>query len=561
MFVGSRLRHAVLLAKRSNPCSVCVRTSIGRRLVTNAAGDRCRIDFTDGTLFGNDAGEDELPDVLNSYFVDQAGFKNFLSKENSFQVARSRKGMGKSALLSKLALDLAKDSSAPIIIKATGANLVSIIQPPKDTSFLALQNYWTRVICARINYAIGLQLGFAFTETDMALVEGAEIAGFKQRNIFGALIQRIKSSKIPIEVSISEYNNHEELLKRALQTHSQKNVWVLIDDIDATYVDTPEQQALISTFFSACRALVREVTGLYIRASVRTDVWSAIRKNEDLDKCEQYVSDISWSAPDLKVILSKKVYSYVQRNSIALDGKQELHYRRDSDNILQLAFEPRMKWGGGSVPPFRPIYILSAGRPRWMCQLCRFAGMAADKDGKSLIGKPQINAVLKKYSRFRLNDIYKEHSHQYADLEKLVETFSNCPARYTTGDLLSQLMVNYVNRVGGNNVPELDGFRYTYPMQLAHFLYKIGFIVARKEHEGDSGNADFVKFEERPELLTDHRNPDDQLLWEVHPSYRDALNIGKERRVAAGAQQQLQDRNNNNQHPRRQNYPPNQSRR
>lgn len=494
------------------------------------------LDFTDGALFGNDAGEDELPDVLNSYFVDQRSFKPFFNREVVFQVARSRKGMGKSALLSKMAYDLARDDDEPIVISATGANLLAISQPKAGASYLELQNFWTRVICARINYELGTKVGFAFTETDMALVESSEIAGFKERNIVGSLIQRVKSSKIPIEISLKESNNHEELLKRAAERFQNKKVWILVDDIDSTYIDSPEQQAITSTFFSACRALTREVKGLHIRASVRTDVWSALRTNEDLDKCEQYVTDIAWSAPDMKVILSKKIFSYFQRNfHSAL--VPIVDYRDDADQILEAAFTRKMKWGSAQVPPFRPIFVLSAGRPRWMCQLCRLAGLEADKAGRKLIAKMDINSVMERYSRFRLNDIYKEHSHQYNNLEKLIETFSNAPSRYSTSDLLSQISVRYVNLVGSNNIPALDGYPYKMPLQLAHFLYKIGFIVGRRDHGNQTGNADFTRYEQRPELLSYMQNADDDLLWEIHPSYRDALNIGREAKSARGAKQ------------------------
>lgn len=502
------------------------------------------VDLSDGTLFGNDAGEDELPEILNSYFVDQPAFRQFLDRSQKFRVARSRKGMGKSALLSKLAYDLSLLETPPIIVKITGANLLGVSSPPAGSGFLALQNYWTRVICARINYSLATELGFAFSETGMALVDSAEIAGFKERNIISALLQRIKSSKIPIEISSQAYSNHEELLKRALESHGAREVWLFVDDIDATYVDTPEQQALISTFFSACRAIVRDVKGLYIRTSVRTDVWSNIRKNEDLDKCEQYVTEIHWSSPDLKVILSKKIFSYFERNEKSLNAKRPISYREDSDFILERVFTRRMNWGSGQVPPFRPINILSAGRPRWMAQLCRLAGVEAARNNKNLISKIDINSVMKTYSRLRLSDIYKEHAHQYDGLERLVETFSNSPARYTTNDLLSQIMVGYVNKIGSGSVSPIDGFPYSYPMQIAHFLYKTGFIVARREHEGDFGNADFVRFEERPELLSNTLNPDDGMLWEVHPSYRDALNIGKERRAATGAEKKSKVRRN-----------------
>lgn len=498
--------------------------------------DRIPLDFTDGTLFGNDAGEDELPDVLNSYFVEKPGFAQFLSRKNKFQVARSRKGMGKSALLSKLAYDLESDPGSPLIVKVTGADLIGLAPIPRDAIHLQLQNYWQRVICARINYALGAQHGFAFSDNSMALVESAEIAGFKERNLVGSLISRIKSSKIPIEMTLSEAANHEALLKRVQASDADRAVWFFVDDIDSTYIDTPEQQALISTFFSACRSLVRDVKGLYIRVSVRSDVWTNIRKNEDLDKSEQYVTDLAWSREDLHVILSKKIYSWYQRAGIGQSFIDKLDYRADRDAILEYAFPPRVRWGSTSVAPFRPINILSAGRPRWMSQLCRLAGMQASKRNRDRIGIAEINDVMKTYSGLRVSDIYKEHSHQYNDLQKLIETFSNSPARYSTMDLLSQLATRYINAVGSASIPPLNGFPYQYPLQLAHFLFKIGFIVGRRDQANDSGNAEFVRFEERPELLTDARNPDDGLLWEVHPAYRDALTIGKEARAAKGAE-------------------------
>lgn len=497
------------------------------------------IDFTDGTLFGNDAGEDELPDVLNSYFVDQPTFKAFFARQNAFRVARSRKGMGKSALISKLAFDLSKQSKPPIIINTTGAKLLGISPPPRDVSYLELQNYWIKVICARINFALGSELGFAFSDTTMALVESAEISGFREKNIIGALISRIKSSKIPIEVTLKDYANHGELLKRFMDENNGREVWLLVDDIDSTYIDSAEQRAVTSTFFSACRAVVRDVKGLSIRASVRTDVWSALRDNEDLDKCEQYVLDIHWTADELRTILSKKIFSYLQRNGILEDFPQVTDYASDADRVLEFVFEPRMRWGASKVPPFRPIHILSAGRPRWMAQLCRLSGIQAAKGKKQVIEKIDINAIEDKYSRLRLNDIYKEHIHQYEGLQKLIETFSNCPARYSTNDLLSQISTNYVNLIGSNNVPKLDGVPYKFPLQLAHFLYKVGFIVGRRDHQGQVGNADFTRYENRPELLSDGRNPDDGLLWEVHPAYREALNIGKEQKAAPEAERRL----------------------
>ena len=478
------------------------------------------VDLEDGTLFGNDAGEDELPEVLASYFVDQPSFSQFFAPSISFQIARSRKGMGKSAMLSKLAYDLKKTGEDdPIVIQSTGADLLGLAYPERQ-DYLSLQNYWKMVLCSRVNIELGKDVGFAFSDTAMALVQNAEISGFKERNIVGSLLSRIKSLKIPIEVTFPNVGNHEELLKRALNEKEGRKVWLLVDDIDATFVNTEEQRALVSTFFSACRALVREVKNLHIRASVRTDVWTAFFKNEDLDKCEQYITDIMWPANELKAILSKKVYSYLVRTYPNFASSASDDYREESDRYIGWVFDRRVRWGQSQVPPFIAIRVLSAGRPRWMAQLCRLAGQAAVQSQQKSIGGQHINSMMKRYARLRLNDLYKEHSHQFTDLQKLVETSSGRTVKFTSADVTRELQNRYVKPIGVNNIPLIDGYAFKYPIQLAHFLFKIGFLSARREQGGGTGGADFVPYEERPELLTDFRNLDDGMTWEIYPSYR-----------------------------------------
>lgn len=479
-----------------------------------------KINLADNTLFGNDAGEDEAPDVLASYFLNKELFSDFFSRDNRLCFARSRKGMGKSALLSKLDYDLKNDPEKPIVIRTTGSQLLGIAHPDR-TDHLALQNYWIRVLCARVNLELGKQIGFAFRDNTMTLVEQSELAGFKERNIVGALLSRISSSKIPINFSTPAGGQSDQILANYVSQNPTKMVWLLIDDIDSTYVNDPISQAKVSTFFSACRAIVRDIGGLHIRATIRTDVWTNFTANEDLDKSEQYMIDIHWSAKELKSMLARKIYAYISRN----EDPSALINIENEGKYLERAFTRRMRWGSSSVEPFRPIHILSSGRPRWMSQLCRLSGKQAQAQNRDLIGISEINTIQASYGRYRLDDIYKEHSHQFNDLKRLIETFSNRQARYSTTELLSNLIQGYCRPTGTDNIPDIDGARYQAPMQLAHFLFKIGFIAARKEHAGNTDLADFVKHQERSELLTDIRNPDDGYQWEVYPSYRAVLKI------------------------------------
>ena len=86
---------------------------LGRQVKTahGLVAQRMKIPLDDRTLFGNDAGEDEDESVLMSYFVSQPAFAEFLDAGMRLQVAKGRKGTGKSALLVRLAHELREQRS------------------------------------------------------------------------------------------------------------------------------------------------------------------------------------------------------------------------------------------------------------------------------------------------------------------------------------------------------------------------------------------------------------------------------------------------------------------
>ena len=132
-----------------------------------------------------------------------------------------------------------------------------------------------------------------------------------------------------------------------------------------------------------------------------------------------------------------------------------------------------------------------------------------------------LRVVLKNYGQFRIADLYKEHRHQCARLEEIIESFSGGRRRFTTDQLLNVITERIVRRGG---IPIIDGIPAANGSRtVAHFLYRIGFITGRDEE--DRAGLGFVRFEDRPNLLSTNVNLDDNLSWEVHPSYRDALRI------------------------------------
>ena len=77
-------------------------------------------DFKDKKIYGNEAGEDEDVEILNSYYVDHTDFDYFFDPNERLSIVSARKGMGKSALLARLHYKLLNNNStygSPIIIR------------------------------------------------------------------------------------------------------------------------------------------------------------------------------------------------------------------------------------------------------------------------------------------------------------------------------------------------------------------------------------------------------------------------------------------------------------
>lgn len=279
---------------------------------------------------------------------------------------------------------------------------------------------------------------------------------------------------------------------------------------------------LISTFFSACRNIVNAVSGLFIRASVRTDVWTIIKDDEALDKCEQYMTDLKWSTEDTGRILANKILTYYE-NSTPKDEKIlkiRKWYPASQEQVFDLVFSGKLPWGTRHLDPYRPIHILSAGRPRWAAQLCKMAASDAYKKSSDMISIGHINAIMFDYGKYRLSDLYKEHTHQCPQLKHVIESFRNGQKAYKSSDLLTYIEEKVISNM--TTPISIEDIAVTTPLDIAHFLYRIGFITL-DDNSFDTGES-FIRFEDIPDLLIpSNYNPND--LWAIHPSYRAILHL------------------------------------
>jgi hypothetical protein len=168
-----------------------------------------------------------------------------------------------------------------------------------------------------------------------------------------------------------------------------------------------------------------------------------------------------------------------------------------------------------------------------MAQLCRMAGDFASRDEtrpanneakRNVITMAHINQSLAEFGRERLSDLYKEHEHQFAQLQQVIETFSGGARQYTTAELRQHLRTRYVDVVGAERVPNIDGMPYKNDMQLARLLYRCGFINGFNKTK-TLVYSSYVSYEARPDLLEVESNLDDGMPWELQPAYRHHLRV------------------------------------
>lgn len=495
---------------------------------SSAADERQKLDYED--IFGNDSGEDENPKILAGYFVEHQSFGKAYDKERPLEIIKARKGMGKSALLSHLKYRLTDvrnpiDSSA-VVIKVTGNELMGLADFSGVDSSL-IENRWRQVICKRISMELAKEIGFAGKDDSMSLIEAAEIEGFKGRNLVSGLMARLgllienvakvaSSDALPLKITNptdSQTLGYEPILRR-VQEARDRNVWLLVDDVDAKFIDTEALQIRIGAFFSALRSLAFSVEGLRVRASVRTDVWTNLRSMEDQDKLRQYVTEIKWTDEQLKNIFAKRILSYLQRpGEHKYDNWNE---QDDYQRIVTEVFSGDFRMGSEKKgDPLMVALVLAGKRPRWMGQLCKQAGSAA---GTLLIQQRHFNAVMSSFGREKISDLIKEHHHQFSELQKVIDAFRLSDKTNSRFKLISLIERGFVNRFGATKVPLVNGFQFQNADQIAELLYEIDFIVGEK-------NGKQTPFHDDPTLFQCDANQQNKVPWMVNLSYRSFLGI------------------------------------
>lgn len=504
-------------------------------------------------VFGNDAADHEDPEVLVGYFYRQDDFDDFHSAKRDFLFVVGRKGVGKSALLryseqlrrQPSSVSQGEANAAPFVLSLNASDIALDLKPGATAAERIAE--WQRRICARLCAGIGESIDVALTDSAISIVEHSELTGFRGRNLFASLSDRLAIGVLPLTRQRPELASAVEALKRYSIEHSARAIWLYIDNMDATFTRTTEECLRLSSFLVACKDLTLSVSDLFIRTSLRSDVWAAVRlADEALDKYEQYEHTISWSRNGTRAILARRIRAAWYRKwqlANALSGAEradklrfpaagpsgipEIRSHSDEDAMVAKLFaddftppvgkRDRSAYADVSAAHHH-IHVHSQGRPRWAMQLCKAAAKEAQKVRAPRIAAGHFEQVLHAFGARAIKELHTEFQHACPRLQEILYVFSRARIRWTTSDLLRFLQERVIDQLGHVHIDAKD---VKDPLPIAQFLFRIGFLSA--VDKPPKGKSEYYRFEERAHLLQSSISPDDGMLWDIHPTFRGVL--------------------------------------
>ena len=152
--------------------------------------------------------------------------------------------------------------------------------------------------------------------------------------------------------------------------------------------------------------------------------------------------------------------------------------------------------------------------------MCKAAGTTAARQQSKKINLDHIKHQLDVFGRKRIEDTEAEFKSQCPQISEVLSAFSRQIDIYSTDELLRTIN----NRAMAANPTIVGIIGKPTDLDIAHFLFEIGFIAGRRDY-GENQGYDHVSYPENPTLLKSRTNRDDGLRWEINPVFRDFLNL------------------------------------
>lgn len=465
-----------------------------------------QLDFTPETiqqLFGFEDAESEAPERLKEYYLKKDTYDSMFA-DLPVRILVGHKGTGKSALFRVLMSDEEDRGSLVVMIKPDDIAEICLEQ----SNFLLRIREWKDGLLRIIAEKALAKLG-----TD----DASKWQNFQKKSLGLLEFLSQSSSKIKDYVDVSEAQRLcvDKFLKN-------RKVVVFLDDLDRGWEGKKDDVTRISALLNAVRDLASENDGLRFKVALRSDVYYLARtSDESTDKIEGSVVWCKWTNHEILVMLIKRIMTFNQKSADyeQLLKSDQFHLSTYLDGVFTRKFEGLGKWSNTFT--YKVLMSMIRKRPRDLVKLCALAASHAASSKSPVINTEHLRASFDEYSQGRLQDTINEYRSELPNIQDLLlemkpttkEKIAKKGFVYTTSELkakLRNIMQHHRFYLAGKMATENS---------LLNFLYKINFITARKEVEGEEIQR---KYFEENRYLT-NTTVDFGYDWEVHPAFRWAL--------------------------------------
>ena len=480
-------------------------------------------------LFGHEDAGKEKNDRLQSYYYKTQQYEDILSDIN-LQIVVGEKGTGKSALLKIAYIESVENKITPVWIRLD--DLSELYQSILTSSDLyELKSLWKKSISKLIAMKLASDIHCIVGEDYEKALEWAYSYGYASRDFISDLFNKLK----PIhEKYISSNQTYKDVGERGVFERMMKNntVRIFMDDFDLNWKGNSDDILKIKSLLLALSDLCSDIDGLSVRIALRTDVYEMIRNEEFSDKFESAVIKCQWNNNEIIGALCKRICTYFNIDSTKLNNASltKNDYIQYLNYVFEQRFSPNTRcWN--NAPIYKVIFSLIRRKPRDMVKLCLSVSEQAYNQKLNKINDTCFLNILESYSQERLKDLVNEYKNQLPSIQSLLinmaptkeESKNKSSQRYvyTTDQLIKKIKNIQSNLTIKIYQAEFQKLMPTNPLEIAHFLYKIGFITGRRQSTSNV-KISRVYYNESPYLLMPNTG-DGGYAWEIHPAYRGAL--------------------------------------
>lgn len=437
------------------------------------------------------------------------------------------KGMGKSAVLKMLSITKSSDAGRVIELKPDDLAFSALANAEATSPILgeAGKNQW--LFKALWDYVLALEVlkrefptplamngwfanifqgqyerearklislsqgvGTSLTERILQLVKEVELSGeYGGAKVAGTLtLDKPSNAKAESFHLLSLVNS----VARKLRDNLDHVYYILIDDLDLYWSDTPTQNAFLAALFTSLSHFSRPPS-LKAVVALRQNIYDSLPLI-DRDKFHDAVCHVRWDYAAVRDMIESRA-------------------------VFKLQVTHHEIWGG--VFPqdaFKDMWSNSNGRPREAIRLATLAATIAQHNGHTQVLPQDMTSAVRAFSSERLKEVAGEFSYKYPGLELILRKMSGWRKEFPASDLsgLVELIDLEIQckEPGHEKYAWVGGYGQN-PMGFAMILLQCGMLWVKQSRTDEAKPLDV----DSPIELNNNR------WFAIHPMFGPALGL------------------------------------